>query len=358
MMRVSAPWGPLGPHASNVHGANPRTNTVSPEPSALSSWGLAIARALQSRGHDPRPLFGRAGLDAAALSDPEARYPLRAITRLWRLAVEATNDPCFGLDVARHVSPAAFHALGLSILSSTTLREAFERIVRYYRLVSDATALTFERLGETYRFAISALYGEPQADEAIDALFAVIVRMGRMLTDRRFAPALVELRRPAPPDPLPFTRCFRGQVVFGAGSNALTLNALVCDQRLDGANPRVARMNDEAVAQALDRMRSARLSDRVRSVLVDRLPSGEPSENEIARAVAKSKRTFQRNLSAEGTTYTRLVDDTRRELAMAYVLDSRYTLAEVAYLLGFSGGNNFTRAFRRWTGKSPSGFRR
>jgi len=341
-----------------MFGANTNTNVKSPEPSALSSWGLAIARALQSRGRDPNLLFARAGLDGAALRDPEARYPVRAITRLWRLAVEETNDRCFGLEVARHVSPTTFHALGFSILSSTTLREAFERIVRYFRLVSDGAGTSFERLDDAYRFSVNALYGEPPAEEAIDALFAVVVRMGRTVTDRRFSPLLVELRREPPPDAMPFARCFRAQIVFGAPTNALMLGVRACEQRLNGANPEVARMNDQAVTEALDRMRTARLSDRVRSALVDRLPSGEPSESEIARSVAKSTRTFQRNLSAEGTTYSRLVDDTRRELAMAYVLDNRYSLAEVAYLLGFSGGNNFARAFRRWTGKSPSEFRR
>jgi AraC-like DNA-binding protein len=346
------------PTTSSLLTRGSETDAVSPEPSALSSWGLAIARALQSRGRDPTPLFLRAGLDAAALGEPEARYPVRAMTRLWRLAVEETKDPSFGLEVARHVSPTTFHALGFSILSSTTLREAFERIVRYFHIVSDAAAMTFERSNAAYRFAVSAVSGERLAYEAIDALFAVVVRMGRMLTDRRFSPVLVQLCRPAPPDPLPFARCFRAPVVFGAGTNALMMSLHACDQRLSGANPKVARMNDQAVAQALARMRSDRLSDRVRSVLVDRLPNGELSEEEIARAVAKSMRTFQRDLSAEGTTYSRLVDATRRELAMTYVLDSRYSLAEVAYLLGFSGGNNFTRAFRRWTGKSPSEFRR
>jgi AraC-like DNA-binding protein len=334
------------------------SKAVSPEPSALSTWGLAIARALQARGHDPASLFARAGLDTAALGEPEARYPARALTRLWRLAVEETRDPCFGLEVARHVSPTTFHALGFSILSSTTLREAFERIVRYSRLVSDAAAVTFGRLDHAYRFAISGMHGEPPADEAVDALFAVIVGMGRLVIGRQFSPVLVELRRLAPPDPLPFARCFRVQVAFGAKSNALTLGLDVCEQRLTGANPQVARLNEQAAAQALAKMRSGRLSDRVRSVLADRLPCGETTQEEIARGVAMSTRTLQRNLSAEGTMYSRLVDDTRRELAMSYVLDNRYSLAEVAYLLGFSGGNNFTRAFRRWTGKAPSEFRR
>jgi len=338
--------------------AIPGPGPVGRDPSALSSWGLAIARALQARGHAPAPLFARAGLDFAALADPEARYPVRSTARLWRLAVEETGDPCFGLEVARHVSPTTFHALGFSILSSSTLCEVFERIVRYFRFVSDAATMTFEDRGDRYRFAMRSASGEPPADEAVDAFFALTVRLCRLLTDRTFAPLLVELRRPQPPAAAPFARCFRAPITFASSDNALILDKIACEQRLSGANPEVARSNDEVVARALGRMDQARFTDRVRAAIVERLPSGEPLQSEVARAVGSSTRGLQRKLAADGTTYAALVDDTRRGLAIAYARDSRYSLTEVAYLLGFSGGNNFTRAFRRWTGKSPSEYRR
>jgi AraC-like DNA-binding protein len=332
-------------------------NAPPDDPTTLASWGLAIARALQARDRDPAPLFSRAGLDFEALRDPNARYPVSAIGRLWRLAVQETGDPALGLAVARHVTPTTFHALGFSLSSSTTLRDVFERLVRYFRLVSDAAVIRLEDRGESYRFAVLETYGAP-ADEGVDALFACAVRLCRMLSDRQFAPLLVELRRPTPADPTPFSKCFRAPLAFGAAQNALTIDKRVCEQRLPGANPEAARVNDEVVAQALHRMQRSSCADRVRVLLVERLPSGEPSQREIARAVASSTRALQRRLAAEGTTYTQLVDETRRELALAYMSDTRYSLGEIAYLLGFSGGNNFARAFRRWTGKTPSEYRR
>ena len=110
-----------------------------------------MAKALEARGFDAAPLFARAGLDFAALDDPEARFPVRTTALLWRLAVEATGDPCFGLEVARHTSPTTFHALGFSLAASSSVREAFERVVRYYRLVSDAASIRFEEHGAVYR---------------------------------------------------------------------------------------------------------------------------------------------------------------------------------------------------------------
>lgn len=102
-----------------------------PSATVLTSWSRAVRRALDLKGCDTAAMLAAAGLDIAALDDPNARYPLAGTTRLWRLATKATGDPCFGLAVASAVTQTTFHALGYSLTASATLHEAFERILRY-----------------------------------------------------------------------------------------------------------------------------------------------------------------------------------------------------------------------------------
>jgi AraC-like DNA-binding protein len=315
-----------------------------------------MARALQSRGCDAAALFARAGLDFSALGDPEARYPDEAISALWHLSVDATGDPCFGLEVARHTSPITFHALGFSLAASSTVREAFERIVRYYRLVSDGLTIRFEDVGDAYRVSArpAGLHG---TREAMDALLAVAVRVCRSLTDRSFAPVRVEVAGPPPPDPSPFSRYFRAPVVFDAPEHALLLGKPECDRLIPGANPELARNNDLIAAKALARWDRSRAADRVRAALVEQLPNGALSLSDTARTLGTSTRALQRRLGEEGVTYAALVDQTRRELAEAYLREGHYSMTEIAYLLGFAGSASFTRAFRRWWGRAPSEFR-
>jgi hypothetical protein len=193
-------------HAGRPPGARPHR-----DPTSLSSWGLAIARALEARKVAAPPLFARAGLDFAKVEDPDARYPVSATAHLWKLAVEATGDPAFGLEVARHTTMMTFHALGFSLAASGSVREAFDRMVRYYRLVSDIATIRFEQRGDAYRVEI---FTEPSIHpglEAIDALVAVAVRLCRSLADRGFAPLAVELRRPVPTDVAPYHRYFKAR---------------------------------------------------------------------------------------------------------------------------------------------------
>lgn len=360
-----SPTAARAPHAAALdfmtgHALSPPSvgSSTPRDPTSLSSWGLAVARALQARGCNAEQLFSRAGLDFAALDDPEARYPAQTTALLWRLAVEATSDPCFGLEVARHTSPMTFHALGFSLAASGSVREAFERLVRYYRLVSDAATIHFAQRGETYRVSVRTSALAHPSIEAVDALVAVAVRLCRSLTDRAFSPIAVELQRPPPPDPSPFFRYFRAPVTFNADENALTLPKAKCDERIQGANPELARANDLIAAQALARWESANLTDRVRTALLDQLPNGPQSQSQVARLLGMGTRTLQRRLAEESTSYGALLDATRRELATAYLREGRYSVTDVGYLLGFAGTASFSRAFRRWTGKSPSEYQR
>ncbi len=306
---------------------------------------------------DPEPLFRRTGLDVEATRDPDARYPQRATALLWRLAVEKTRDPCFGIEVAMHCSPTMFHALGFAVLASGTLREALERVVRFVPFVSSAASASLHERGSQYRFVISSSAQYSLADESVDALVALLVRVARVLASRSFSPVRIELRRPRPEPHAAFQRYFRCPIEFDAPENVIVIDRRGADAPLHGAVPEVARLNEQVAARALVRMHAARLSDRVRALLVERLPSGELSKGDVARGLKMSARSLQRRLTAEGTTYAQILDGTRRGLAITYVGQSLCSIGEIGHLLGFSRAPSFVRAFRRWTGVAPTAYR-
>lgn len=90
---------------------------------------------------------------------------------------------------------------------------------------------------------------------------------------------------------------------------------------------------------------------------MEMLPSGRASARQVAEMLHLSVRSLQRKLAEKDTGFAQLLEDTRRELARQYVSNTRLSVGEITYLLGFSDPANFTRAFRRWTGQSPSAFR-
>jgi len=326
-------------------------------PSVSGTWAVTVVRALDARGFDGRALAARAGVDLAALDDPNSRHPITDTKRLWRLAAEVTGDPCFGLWASRFVTQTTFHALGFAVFASGTLREAFERFVRYGHLVSDAADIQLRRVGpyEQFRLVLPTGPGRP-TNESIDAILALITRTVRMLSGGKVTPVAVRFERPEPSPSEAFRKVFRAPVHFAQRDNALEFTVADLDERLPAGNVELARYNDAIAARELARIGTAGVSSRLRCWVIERLSAGEPSEEAAARALGLSLRNLQRRLKAEGTTYREALNDTRREMARTLLGDGRHSVTEIAFLLGFADTGGFSRAFRRWTGQSPRAY--
>jgi len=321
----------------------------------IATWIKAIGRALDAAGLSGAALLAEAGFDLEDLESPTARCPLVNNTRLWQLAVAATQDPAFGLKVASHIKHTTFHALSYGLAASSTLEEAFERLRRYCHVASDAVSYEFARCSGGYELIINPT--GPIADESMDMLVAAHLRMCRSLSGRDFSPLSIELQRSAPARVEDFQRLLRAPLIFGARRNRLLFDRDSIERVLDGGNPELARYSDVIALQYLTRIERDDIQARVREALLRRLEGSEPSQEEIAEQLYMSARTLQRKLGDSGTTYKELLDDTRRALALAYLSAPQHSVNEITYRLGFSSGSCFTRAFRRWTGQSPSGWR-
>jgi AraC-like DNA-binding protein len=328
------------------------------EPSILASWTRALRKQLDALGLDSLALSRAAGMDPQLMDDPNARYPLTVTTRFWELAVQASGDPALGLRVSRFVSPTTFHALGYALVASGSLREVFERIVRYHPVVSDALVMSFERVEDRYEFRFRVPDGSPMpANEAMDAFAAIYVRTCRNRLGRHYAPLAVHLMRPQPDDPQPWHDVFRAPLFFAATENLLSFACDDFDSHLDDANPELARHNETVLNRTLEQLSALTWERKVRDAIERQLPDGEPTAERIAHALHLSLRSLQRHLADEGCRYDLLLNQCRQNLALQHMRDPASSLTEIAYLLGFADTSSFSRAFKRWTGMTPSQYR-
>jgi len=119
-------------------------DTPAAEATTISSVAGLIDKALRTYDCDPGPLFAKAGIDRNVCFDPSARIPVPRLQVLWKLSIEATGDPAFGLTAAEQFQPAALHGLGFAWLASDTLRDAFNRLVRYSRFINSNIKFNLE----------------------------------------------------------------------------------------------------------------------------------------------------------------------------------------------------------------------
>ena len=319
----------------------------------LSSWAVSIAAVLMENGCDSDELFLRAGLNLDKLGSANARYPVDRLQHLWSLAQEATANPGLGMEIVDHWHPATMHALGYACLASESLIAALERFVRYGHILS--TDLRFDiRTTSTY-VELSVLHDDRRSapiDVEIDATMAVLFHVFRMTFGDPLYPLQVRMTRATPEDMGPYRHLFGRSVQFAASQNVIRLRKSDAVKRLLTANAALARTCDELAIEYLIRIEHDHLSLQVRRELVELLPIGDASQRSVAKRIGVSARGLQRRLAREGTSYQKILDETRSTLALEY-LGNGFDVQRVAFMLGFSDSSAFAKAFRRWFSVSP-----
>ena len=325
-------------------------------PTVLAAWTATVVRALDMHGHDGEDLAIRAGIDPAVFSDPGGRLSLAQTTALWRLAIEATQDPSFHLRVARLTRPSTFAGLSMGIVTSDTWEEALERIARYQSLViMPSEPIELLRRGDRIVWIDRFAPTMAPCPEAVEAIMGSIVLGGRDLLGPTFGPLTVHSTRPATDDPTMLERFFRCPVILGAADYRLEFSLDEARRPLPSRSREMALVADRLARDYIAGLaNSGKLRSKVRDLLTRLAPHGMPSTAEIATELAISPRTLQRRLSEEGTSLSQLTREVNTDIAAQMLVVDGLTVEAIASSLGFHDASSFRRAFRRWTGCTPS----
>ena len=327
-------------------------------PTSLATLGQIVSSVLKMYGLDAPAMFERHGIDPALLSNPNARIPSRTWDSLARDAAAHIADPAFGLLAARCWHPSNLGALGYAWLTSSTLRTGLGRVVRYWRLLGEESSTRLEESSAGLKIVLARQAPDPVSSAVtVDFVVSLLVDMCRMNAGSSLRPVAVRLRRMRPKDGEAYRRHFGCVVHFAADEDSITLSRTDAYRPLPTSNRQLAATLDRILAEQLAHLDKRDVVARCQARLLDQLSSGEVSEDAMAEQLHMSRRTLQRKLAEADLTYQKLVDDTRRELAMRHLEDPRHSITDVTFLLGFSQQSAFTRAFRRWTGMSPSAYR-
>jgi AraC-like DNA-binding protein len=335
-----------------------RPDLACAEPSLPAVYALHLAEGVRLCGGPAAQLLAELNASADELSDPSARLSFARMSRLIERAIVLSGEPALGAVIGWNASISKFGALGFAALSSPTLRDAIQIGVRFVPLITTICRLQLQVEGAKARIELEELHPFGAIRDFIACVVLVALgRLGEALTGRPLAGELEY----AFPEPAYFARFPPGDSVrvrFDQPHHRLVFDAAYLELAVVTADPAAYRTARELCERLLvEREPGALLVQRVTRALFAADGRGFQTSVQVARGLGMAERTLKRRLAEQGTSYSELLDRQRQTRALE-LLRTEASVEEIAERLGYSDAANFTRAFRRWTGKSPRTLRK
>jgi AraC-like DNA-binding protein len=299
-------------------------------------------------------------LREADLADPDELVPYEPLVAIWRELVLLHPREPLGLRYASLWSLDRLGVVGYAMRHARDGHHALELCSRFSRLADPFLRVTAQREGDLH---VMRLEHEPRVVlliEPLEMLVLAMVRMASSLVREDVRPTQICFRHAARHDPALYAAVLGDVPIrFGAAYDGAAFPSTLLDLPLRQADPRMAAYLARHAETLLEEVAgdSAPLDERVRHAVRAALP-GDVTADQVARGIGTSVRSLQRELHERGTSFSREVDAARKERAIVLLRRPELTVAEVAFMVGYAESRVFLRSFRRWTGRTPTEFRR
>ena len=333
---------------------------VSKNPMISMSAAAGLIEAIKAAGANPHDLLGTIAVDSAIFANPDGFIRVSTFARILEEAARVSSDACFGLHFGEHYNPKNIGSLVYVVLNSPTIAAGIENTARYIKIHNEAAraSLLVEKDRAYLRFLPNELLIHTSRQHSEYAM-AVALNTLRLMVGSEWAPQEVHFTHQLEAATSEHFRVFGAPVMFGCPANAFVIESDFLKREVPAADPRLYRILKRYLGRVLNEMpREDDLVAAVRRVIGEAIRDGEPKLLQAAKKIRMSPRRLQRRLKEYGMDFKKLVDDTRRRLALQHIKEEKDSLTQIAFMLGYSDASAFNRAFKRWTGTAPLEYRR
>ncbi len=324
---------------------------------------LQYLRSAESCGLQRARLLQESGVSAEMLVDNNGRLPGETLQRLLNFVLPRCANALFGLYTSQYIQPGSYSIMGYIAMTSSTLAEVIARMIQYERLVGDMGTSRVEPEPGGLLVSWNCRFSDPRVRRhIIENVMASWVTYTRWIADEPDRSPLLVRFEHAPPEDRSLLRhyqqIFRCPVEFNAAHSGLLLSSTMYHLRLRQPDTLLRETLESHAQQMLSQIKDDyRLSDQVRSLLRAMIADQAPRKDSVAQQLGLNIRTLHRKLTEEGTTYQKILDGLRHELALQHLCADALSIEEIGRRLGFSESRSFIRYFKGLQGMTPGEYR-
>jgi AraC-like DNA-binding protein len=322
-----------------------------------ADWAGETIAWLKSHNIDSRTLLDDLGIRSRELCFGR-QISARCFAAILDYGASTTGDENFGLHRGGEFRVSNGGVLAYLALSAETVSEAISYYQRYAAVVCDGFSLQIKRDNEGVRLLLDVSDPLWKTCRHLGAFTAArTISALRQLTGRNLHPVHLQfVHRPPRGGPLEYRRYFRCAVDFGSQKDSIKLSSATTAIRMPTADSRLGhmlRVYADGLLRQTHVQRGDSLEKRVAEIIRLRLKTGDFSLREVANRLNLSERTLRRRLKESRVKFSELLDGVRLDLANDWLARADFDLKHISFLLGYSEPAAFSRAYKRWTGKTP-----
>lgn len=320
----------------------------------------AVSFAL-SRGLTMAEVEKLTGVSGQDLMEPDDRVPEMTMPKLWNALAAREPDRALPIDFARAAPVTLCGGLTHGMQFANTLREALSVVVRNRIVLAENLKLMLVDTPELQMMTGRHHLDHLDQGRSTEAGVGILYRVVHEVLEIRDAVERVEFAYGAKGPVSAYQDFFGVPVIFNRPVAAMVFRPGALDQTIRHANAELfafvtQHFND--LVQRIEQSRQPPGLSKLRKAIAENAARGEFRPTAAAVVANMSHRSAQRLAANYGTTLSAMIEGTRKEAAMSLLQDPSTTVRTVADIMGFSDDRAFRRAFHRWTGKTPSAFRR
>ncbi|MBO9518400.1 MAG: AraC family transcriptional regulator ligand-binding domain-containing protein [Porphyrobacter sp.] len=307
-------------------------------------------------GLDGPAMLREAGLQLSGLSDPELRISAGATVKLLEISAERSGFDSFGLLMGEARPYSSLGPLSLLLERLENVSQVLDAMTRYRRHLNDVLNMAIEEQDGTTIVRVE-LIPEYARTQVLDYSLGFVAKILHSVSGGRWEPSMIHLERKAPSDLSIARRLFRVPVEFQSSFNGISCPTESLAIPLPMADADMARHAESLLALVPLGPEDDPVSERTKRLVIQLLPKGITTVEQVAGHFGISSRALQRNLEQEGQSFALLLNEARRELAKRYLTNSTRSITAVAELTGYASLSSFSRWFAREFGMSPHAWR-
>ncbi|EMX8451421.1 TPA: AraC family transcriptional regulator [Pseudomonas aeruginosa] len=306
-------------------------------------------------------LCKKAGINLYRSGTSEKFIPLDSVVKLMQLAELESGNPNIGLKAYQHFLPGTFQLVGYVMMSSATLRDAIQSMMRFSELLGNGATSGLAQEKNGIRIWYTGNTEDPPQNSRVfnDAIMTSTLAFCSLIAGGKLPGVKdVEFAYPTPPDISEHQKIFGCPLHFNAGRYSILFDNQALSLPLSTANAALSQLHDRLAEHQKDILKNGCYSERTRAILIKRLSNAPCDMDSVAKELNINPRSLQREISKEGESFKGILNKTRKELAEYYLKNFHsYPLERISELLGFKELSSFHKACLRWFNTSPGNFR-